>query len=152
VDVGSRVHAARPARGGDARPVRFGVTLDTSAPTAPGTRMPPTPVFQVVEPGLRTTIQDTGRPAAMALRGPRSGACDPLALAAANLLAGNRRDAPALEINLLGPELRVLGRCVVALAGADCDVRLEPSGERLAVANAAPVETGTRIVFGAMTT
>jgi antagonist of KipI len=84
----------------------------------------------------------------MALGVPRSGACDPLALAAANLLCGNTRDAPALEINLLGPELRVLRICVVALTGADCDVVLEPSGASFDPGTAIAVHAGTRVVFG----
>jgi biotin-dependent carboxylase-like uncharacterized protein len=106
-------------------------------------------VFEVLQPGLLTTVQDLGRPDAMALGVTRSGACDPLALAAANLLTGNARSAAVLEINLLGPELRVLRDCVVALAGADCEVRVEPSGSSLEPGGAARIAAGSRIVFGA---
>jgi antagonist of KipI len=106
------------------------------------------PVFEVLEPGLLTTIQDGGRPDAMALGVTRSGACDPLAFAAANLLCGNVRDAPALEINLLGPELGVLQPCVIALSGADCEVRLEPSGRAFEPGTAIQAESEARIVFG----
>ncbi len=116
------------------------VPLDADADAAP--------VFEVLQPGLLTTIQDDGRPDAMALGVTRSGACDPLALAASNLLCGNGRNAPVLEINLLGPELRVLRQCLVALTGADCETRLEPSGAVLEPGEAVALHSGLRIVFG----
>jgi antagonist of KipI len=101
---------------------------------------------------LLTTVQDDGRPEAMALGVTRSGACDPLALAAANLLCGNPRNAAALEINLLGPELRVLRSAVIAMTGADCEVRLQPSGALVQPGTAAGVVAGTVIAFGAART
>jgi antagonist of KipI len=101
---------------------------------------------------LLTTVQDDGRPEATALGVTRSGACDPLALAAANLLCGNARNAAALEINLLGPELRVLRSSVVAVTGADCDVRLQPSDVEFGPGSALWVEAGTVIAFGAART
>jgi biotin-dependent carboxylase-like uncharacterized protein len=106
------------------------------------------PVFEVLEPGLLTTIQDGGRPDAMALGVTRSGACDPLAFAAANLLCGNAAAAPALEINLLGPELRILKPCVIALTGAECEVRLEPFDIAFEPGTAIQAESGARLVFG----
>ncbi len=78
-----------------------------------------TAVFSVVEPGLLTTIQDLGRPGAIASGVPPGGAMDRFAHAAANLLAGNDRNQPTLECTLSGPQLVALRSCLVAVTGAD---------------------------------
>ena len=72
----------------------------------------------VVKPGLFTTIQDLGRPGHRAAGVPLSGAADPVSLQLANRLVGNAATAAALEITLLGPDLRFERDAVVALAGA----------------------------------
>ena len=48
-----------------------------------------------------------------------SGAADPLALRAANLLVGNAENEPALEMTLAGGEFQFEGDAVIALAGSD---------------------------------
>jgi antagonist of KipI len=75
-------------------------------------------VFEVLRPGLLTTIQDLGRPAGQAFGFGVAGAMDPFALQVANLLAGNARGAAALEIGLGGLVLRALEDRVVAVCGA----------------------------------
>ncbi len=82
-------------------------------------------MLEVVTPGLLSTIQDAGRPDYADVGVPTAGACDPLALAAANLLLGNDAGSPALEMTLTGPELRVLTTCVAGLAGADLGAHVE---------------------------
>jgi antagonist of KipI len=77
------------------------------------------PLFEVLDGGLLTTVQDTGRPAWMHLGVPESGAADPWSLAVANLLARNERGAAALEATIVGPTLRALRPVTIALAGAD---------------------------------
>jgi KipI family sensor histidine kinase inhibitor len=72
----------------------------------------------VVKPGLFTTIQDLGRPGHRAAGVPLSGAADPVSLRLANRLVGNPATAAALEITLLGPDLRFERDAVVALTGA----------------------------------
>ena len=72
----------------------------------------------VVNPGLFTTIQDLGRPGHRAAGVPLSGAADPVSLQLANRLVGNPATAAALEITLLGPDLRFERDSVVALTGA----------------------------------
>jgi len=72
----------------------------------------------VVKPGLMTTIQDLGRPGHRASGVPLSGAADPVAFRLANRLVGNPEAAAALELTLLGPDLRFDRDAVVALAGA----------------------------------
>ncbi|HET7420557.1 MAG TPA: biotin-dependent carboxyltransferase family protein [Candidatus Dormibacteraeota bacterium] len=83
-----------------------------------------TEVLRVLEPGLFTTIQDLGRPQAVASGVPRGGAMDRFAHSAANLLVFNDRSAPTLECTLVGPRLVAEAACVVAIAGADLDARL----------------------------
>src|SRR5438309_2084744 len=74
--------------------------------------------FEVLDPGPATTVQDLGRPGYGAYGVPEGGAMDRGLLAAANRLAGNRRQLAALEFALKGPRLRWRGRarlhCAVA--------------------------------------
>jgi len=72
----------------------------------------------VLKPGLQTTVQSRPRRGMRHLGVPASGAADPLSLALANRLLGNDWDAPALELTLLGPDLRFDVACCFALAGA----------------------------------
>ncbi|MDQ6771508.1 MAG: biotin-dependent carboxyltransferase family protein, partial [Candidatus Dormibacteraeota bacterium] len=50
---------------------------------------------------------------------PTGGAMDRFALAAANLLVGNREGAGGLECALSGPELEAVSPCLAAVTGAD---------------------------------
>lgn len=104
-------------------------------------------VFEVIDSGLLTTIQDTGRPGLGAIGVPRAGACDPTSLAVANLLVGNRPDHPALECTLSGPEVLVLRDVVVGLAGADLGAVVLPSGRRLTNAGTHAVSVGERLIL-----
>lgn len=72
----------------------------------------------ILKPGLQTTVQSRPRRGMRHLGVPASGAGDPLSLALANRLVGNDWDAPALEMTLLGPELRFDAACCFSLAGA----------------------------------
>ena len=86
-------------------------------------------MLEVLEGGLRTTVQDMGRRGGQALGIPPSGAQDGFALRIANLLVGNPpggplviRDDPGaagLEITLGRLGLRALEDHAVALTGAD---------------------------------
>ena len=86
-------------------------------------------MLEVLDGGLRTTVQDMGRRGGQALGIPPSGAQDGFALRIANLLAGNPAGGPllvredpgvaGLEMTLGRLKLRALEDHVVALAGAD---------------------------------
>jgi biotin-dependent carboxylase-like uncharacterized protein len=104
-------------------------------------------IFRVIDGGLQATIQDAGRPGLGALGVPRSGACDPMGIAVANLLVGNRPDAPVLECAIAGPELLVLHDVVVGIAGANLGAVTRPSGRRLGTASAHLLEVGERLVL-----
>jgi KipI family sensor histidine kinase inhibitor len=82
-------------------------------------------MLQVISPGPLTLVQDAGRWGWQRLGVPVSGALDQFALAAANIMVGNAPGAPALEMALAGPKLRVLREVAVAVAGADLDLRVD---------------------------
>lgn len=74
---------------------------------------------RVLSPGMQTTVQDLGRFGWAHFGVSPSGAADPLALRAANLLAGNAENAPALEMTLAGPALEFETAAVVVVTGSE---------------------------------
>lgn len=58
--------------------------------------------IRVIEPGLRATVQDQGRPGWLATGVASSGAADRAALRTANRLVGNPEDAAGVEITMGG--------------------------------------------------
>ncbi|MFO1540242.1 MAG: biotin-dependent carboxyltransferase family protein [Chloroflexota bacterium] len=109
-------------------------------------------MLEVRSPGLHATIQDAGRPGLGHLGIPPAGACDPLALAAANLLLGNEPGAPVLEMTLLGAELHVHAPCLVALTGAEMDAVVPEDGRRLRPGTTHRLRAGSSLVLGAART
>ncbi len=81
-------------------------------------------VIKVIEPGLLTTVQDTGRYGYRAFGVPVSGAMDKKALRVANKLVGNLDAHACLEITLIGPVLDFLFETTIALTGAKLPARL----------------------------
>ncbi|GHD65776.1 biotin-dependent carboxyltransferase family protein [Jeongeupia chitinilytica] len=79
----------------------------------------------VLKPGPLTTVQDLGRDGYAALGVPHGGACDPLSLRLANLVAGNDEGAAGLEITLGGLALRFDAKTTFAWAGATMQVTLD---------------------------
>ncbi|HEU0164843.1 MAG TPA: 5-oxoprolinase subunit PxpB, partial [Thermomicrobiales bacterium] len=75
--------------------------------------------FEVISPGLQTTVQDLGRPGLGRFGVTPGGAADRRALIAANRLVENEDGAAGIEMTLLGPQLRLLRSCRIAIAGAD---------------------------------
>ena len=75
-------------------------------------------VWQVLSPGVQTTVQDQGRHGLRHLGVARAGAMDPAAMAMANRLVGNDEGDAGLEIALQGPRLRLPRACRIALTGA----------------------------------
>ncbi|MGC4192578.1 MAG: 5-oxoprolinase subunit PxpB [Thermomicrobiales bacterium] len=97
---------ADAAQDGAAAPMQTGLDPDAIA-------------FIVLAPGLRTTVQDLGRPGMGRYGVAPGGAADRASLVAANRAVGNADDAAALEVTLVGPALRVMRPVRIALAGAD---------------------------------
>jgi biotin-dependent carboxylase-like uncharacterized protein len=106
------------------------------------------PVFEVLAPGLLTTVQDTGRHGYGDLGVPISGACDPWSLSVANALLGNEPGAAVLECTLLGPELRAVHDVIVAVEGADFEVEVRPAGRRVAQGTTAALQAGDLLALG----
>ena len=75
--------------------------------------------LRVLQPGILTTIQDAGRPGAVASGVPPGGAMDRFAHSAANLIVGNDLGAATLECTLTGPRLVAIKPCVIAITGGD---------------------------------
>lgn len=78
--------------------------------------------FDVLEPGLATTVQDRGRPGYYNVGIPQGGAMDMLSAEIANALVGNTPDEAILECTYLGPKLRAADDAVVAVGGAPVEV------------------------------
>ncbi|HOG16148.1 MAG TPA: biotin-dependent carboxyltransferase family protein [Syntrophales bacterium] len=75
--------------------------------------------FAVRTSGPMTTVQDLGRRGFLDRGVPLSGALDPFACRAANLLVGNAETEAVLEFTLMGPTLEILSAADIALTGAD---------------------------------
>lgn len=104
------------------------------------------PALEVVRSGMRTTIQDLGRPGFAHLGVPRSGALDAGAMRLANRLVGNPPEAAGLEILLGGVRLRATRAVTLAVTGAPCTVTVgdRPADPGLPLA----VPAGTLITIG----
>jgi antagonist of KipI len=75
--------------------------------------------LRVLAPGFLTTVQDLGRFGYAHFGISASGAADPLALRAGNLLVGNDENAATLEITLTGGEFVFDGAAVISITGSD---------------------------------
>lgn len=76
-------------------------------------------VFEVLEPGILTTVQDLGRYGFSQFGVPPSGALDSFSFRAGNLLAGNREEEACLETTLMGLKILALKEVVIAITGGD---------------------------------
>jgi len=86
-------------------------------------------VFEVLEPGILTTIQDLGRYGFSQFGVPPSGALDTFSFRIGNLLVGNREEEACLEITLMGLKIKALKEVVIAITGGNLSPAL--SGEPL---------------------
>ena len=101
--------------------------------------------FEVLNPGVYTTLQDLGRPGYMKYGIPASGAADRFSAQVANLLVGNKLEAAVLETTLFRLELLALSNLTVAVAGGD----LSPTVNKtpFPMWRAVSIQTGDRIAF-----
>ena len=76
-------------------------------------------VFEVLEPGILTTIQDLGRYGFSQFGVPPSGALDALSFRAGNLLVGNREEEACIETTLMGLKIMALKEVVISITGGD---------------------------------
>jgi antagonist of KipI len=76
-------------------------------------------IFEVLEPGILTTIQDLGRYGFSQFGVPTSGALDTFSLRVGNLLVGNREEEAVLETTLTGLKIKALKEVVISITGGD---------------------------------
>ena len=93
--------------------------------------------IRVGQPGLLTTVQDTGRFGEYAIGMPPSGAMDVFSYQVGNYLVGNEEGAAGLEITYFGPELTFTEDHLIAVTGAEMPPKINgeevPTWETLGV-------------------
>jgi 5-oxoprolinase (ATP-hydrolysing) subunit C len=103
--------------------------------------------FEVVEPGLQTTVQDyPGRRGLLAQGFFPAGPMDHLAHRAANLLTGNDEAAATLEITLGNVRLRLGADATVAVCGAEAPLTID--GEDVALWESHDLPAGEELAIG----
>ena len=105
--------------------------------------------MMVIDPGLFTTVQDSGRWGQQASGVPISGAMDWVAHRTANALVGNEPAAATLEATLSGPKIRFEQRTTVAIAGADLGAVVD--GARVPMCTPVTCPPGGILRFGGRT-
>ncbi|WP_247828123.1 biotin-dependent carboxyltransferase family protein [Arthrobacter antioxidans] len=95
--------------------------------------------FDILEPGLATSVQDRGRFGYYNVGIPQGGAMDQLSASMANALVGNTADDAVLECAYLGPRFTTDSDTVIAVTGAPVEVRV----------NGTPVEEWSRLLLAA---
>jgi len=101
--------------------------------------------FEVLEPGILTTIQDLGRYGFSQFGVPPSGALDTFSLRVGNLLVGNREEETCLEITLTGLRIKALREVVIAITGGNLSPAL--NGEPLEMWRTHLLVEGDAVVF-----
>jgi len=76
-------------------------------------------IFEVLRPGILTTIQDLGRYGFGQFGVPPSGALDTFSYRIGNLLVGNKQEEGSLEITIGGLKLKVMREVVIAITGGN---------------------------------
>ncbi|MEA3321435.1 MAG: biotin-dependent carboxyltransferase family protein [Bacillota bacterium] len=104
------------------------------------------PLFQVMKPGLLTTLQDLGRTGYQEFGMVVAGAMDTFALQIGNLLVGNEKGEAALEVTIMGPELKALEDVVVAICGGNLSPKV--NGKQAPMWKSFKVKKGELIEFG----
>ncbi|OGP68111.1 MAG: hypothetical protein A2170_04035 [Deltaproteobacteria bacterium RBG_13_53_10] len=75
--------------------------------------------FEVLEPGILTTVQDVGRCGYREFGVPPSGALDTFSFRIGNILLGNDAGEAGLEATVIGPKLKALREVAIAVTGGD---------------------------------
>ena len=104
------------------------------------------PGLVVVRAGLHTTIQDEGRWGHQHFGVPVGGALDTEALRRANTLVGNATGEAALEVTLVGGEIRAEVPTHLAVTGATFDLAVD--GRPVLVDTVVALAAGERLTFG----
>ncbi len=101
--------------------------------------------IKVRQPGLLTTVQDTGRLGDYDIGMPPSGAMDVFSYQVGNYLVGNEEGTAGLEITYFGPELEFTQDAVIAVTGAEMPPKI--NGEEAPTWEVLQVEEGDVLSF-----
>jgi biotin-dependent carboxylase-like uncharacterized protein len=101
--------------------------------------------IRVKQPGLLTTVQDTGRFGQYDIGMPPSGAMDVFSYQVGNYLVGNEEGAAGLEMTYFGPEIEFTQDAVIAITGAELPPKI--NGEEAATWETLAVEEGDVLSF-----
>jgi biotin-dependent carboxylase-like uncharacterized protein len=101
--------------------------------------------FEVLSPGIMSTVQDLGRFGCARYGVAASGALDGFAVRVGNLLVGNPENAAVVETTLMGLRIKAVRDAVVAVTGGDLQAR--KGSEPLAVWRSHLVREGESISF-----
>lgn len=102
--------------------------------------------LEVLDGGILTTVQDSGRFGYQQFGMGTAGVMDPHAYKVGNLLVGNEENAACLEATLLGPKLLFRQDLLVAVTGANMSPRLD--GSPAPLWQSFPVKAGSVLEFG----
>jgi biotin-dependent carboxylase-like uncharacterized protein len=102
-------------------------------------------IIRVRQPGLLSTVQDTGRFGEYALGMPPSGAMDVFSYEVGNYLVGNQEGVAGVEITYFGPELEFTEAALIALTGAQMPPKI--NGEEAPMWEALEVGEGDVLSF-----
>ncbi len=107
-------------------------------------------MFEVVKPGLETSVQDLpGRIGYLEQGFPASGPMDAWSFRLANLLVGNDPNSAAIECQFLGPTLKFHRDTAVAVTGAEMMPKLD--GETVPNYETIPISAGQTLSLGGAT-
>lgn len=102
-------------------------------------------MIKVKNPGLQTTVQDTGRIGYYEVGMPPSGAMDQFSYKVGNLLVGNLERAASLEITYMGPVLEFEQDAVIALTGGEIPPKV--NGEPVPMWETLEIKAGDTLSF-----
>jgi len=104
-------------------------------------------MLKIIKSGLQTTVQDLGRFGFQKYGVIASGAMDPFAHRAANLLVGNEENAATLEAAMVGPAIQFEADAFIALCGGDLSPEID--GTSIKMWRTVAVKKGSVLKFGA---
>jgi biotin-dependent carboxylase-like uncharacterized protein len=102
--------------------------------------------FNILEPGLSTTVQDQGRIGYYRYGIPQGGSMDQYSASLGNRLVGNTRKEAVLECTYVGPRIAMTGDAVIAVTGAPVDVFV--NGEAVPQYERLSLKSGDELKFG----
>lgn len=99
--------------------------------------------------GLSTSLQDQGRFGFGSCGVPQSGVMDEYSAKLTNLVAGNKKNSPLLEITRTGPKIEINASLRMAIGG--CEVEAYLNDKRIGLFEAFTTEKGDLLTFKQIT-